>query len=177
MDELGLIKMYMWVLGAIAIIPLVLDICLAYWSKYKMRQVLMNEAARNELNQAELQEFIKELGKSPPGISGLARTVMALTVIVILGIAVLHILVQESANTNIVDNILSMLAGLLAAITGFYFGGRAAEKKPEETNQIPKQQLQNNPDSEGDESDETENGISNANKKAIKKTKKKVKRT
>jgi len=135
METTELIEMYMWVLAAIAIIPLVLDICLAYWSKYRMRQVLVNEAARNQLDQAELQEFIKELGKAPPGISGLARTVMALTVIVILGIAVLHLLVQGSENTRIIENVLSMLAGLLAAITGFYFGGRAAERKPEETKQ------------------------------------------
>jgi hypothetical protein len=137
MESEELIEMYMWILAAIAVIPLVLDICLAYWSKCKMRQVLVNEAARNQLDQAELQEFIKELGKSPPGISGLARTVMALTVIVILGIAVLHLLVQGSEDTRIVENVLSMLAGLLAAITGFYFGGRAAERKPEETKKTP----------------------------------------
>ncbi len=60
---------------------------------------------------------------------------MALTVIVILGIAVLHILVKDGQGENmkIVDNILSMLAGLWAAITGFYFGGRASEKKPDES--------------------------------------------
>ena len=38
-------------------------------------------------------------------------------------------------NTNsraVVNNILSMLAGLVAAIAGFYFGDRFAEKRAEE---------------------------------------------
>jgi hypothetical protein len=59
---------------------------------------------------------------------------MALTVILILGVAVFHILVKGAPgdDSQIINNILSMLAGLLAAITGFYFGGRAVEKKEEE---------------------------------------------
>ncbi|MHA2315620.1 MAG: hypothetical protein ACXACF_10150 [Candidatus Hermodarchaeia archaeon] len=56
---------------------------------------------------------------------------MALTVIVVLGIAVIHILAEgpRGDNSQIINNILSMLAGLLAAITGFYFGGKTAEKR------------------------------------------------
>ena len=129
------IELYILVLAFIAGIPIALDICLAYWSRRNSQQLLINEASRNHLDLSELQELIKEFAKAPPGISGLARTTMALTVIVILGIAVLHILVEDghAENMKVVDNILSMLAGLLAAITGFYFGGRAAEKKPDET--------------------------------------------
>jgi len=134
-EDMEIIELYILVLAFIAGIPIVLDICLAYWSRHKCRQLLISEASRNKLDLSELQEFIKECTKAPPGISGLARTIMALTVIVILGMAVLHILVRDgqAENMKIVDNILSMLAGLLAAITGFYFGGRAAEKKQDET--------------------------------------------
>lgn len=58
-----------------------------------------------------------------------------MSVIIVLGIATLHILVKGcpvADDSQIVNNVLSMLAGLLAAVTGFYFGGRAAEKKAKE---------------------------------------------
>jgi len=136
---MGTVILYVTVLGLVACLPMILDICLAYHSKNKTRKQLLDEAARNGLEQAELQEFIKEIGKSPPGISGLARATMALTVIVILGIAVIHILVKgdQPEGSQIVNNVLSMLAGLLAAITGFYYGGRTAEKKAEEEKTQP----------------------------------------
>ncbi len=109
MTKMEIILIYVLVVALFAGIPMILDICLAYRS-------------------------VKESGKAPRGIPGLARATMALTVIVILGIAVFHILVKGAPgdNSQIVNNILSMLAGLLAAITGFYFGGKAGEKKVEE---------------------------------------------
>jgi type IV secretory pathway VirB3-like protein len=56
---------------------------------------------------------------------------MALSVILILGIAIFHMLVQDapSEDSQIISNVLSMLGRLLAAITGFYFGGRSVEKE------------------------------------------------
>lgn len=99
---------------------------------------LIDKASLDKLDLKELKEFTKQIGKAPPGIPGLARATMALTVIVILGVAVFHVLVigvsgdiSQNINSQIVNNILSMLAGLLAAITGFYFGSRTAEKKEE----------------------------------------------
>ena len=124
---------YVVVLALAASLPMLLDICLAYRSRNKTRNLLVEKASLDKLELKELQEFIKEIGEAPPGIPGLARAVMALTVIVVLGIAVIHILVEgpQGDNSQIINNILSMLAGLLAAITGFYFGGKTAEKKKE----------------------------------------------
>lgn len=128
------ILIYVFVLALVAGFPMILDICLAYHSRNKTRNLLIKKASLDGLQLEELKEFIKESAKPPPGIPGLARAVMALTVIVILGIAVTHILVEGSPkdDSQIIDNILSMLAGLLAAITGFYFGGRTAEKATEQ---------------------------------------------
>jgi hypothetical protein len=122
---------YIVVLALVAGLPMLLDICLAYRSRNKTRNLLVEKASLDKLELKELQEFIKEIGEPPPGIPGLARAVMALTVIVVLGIAVIHILVEgpRGDNSQIINNILSMLAGLLAAITGFYFGGKTAEKR------------------------------------------------
>lgn len=101
-----IIILYVLIAAAIASTPMLLDIILAYRRS-------------------------KQTGEEPKGIPGLARATMALTVIVILAIAVFHLLVVGGSQ-DIINNVLSMLAGLLAAITGFYFGGKTTEKKPEE---------------------------------------------
>ena len=70
----------------------------------------------------------------PRGISGFRRSIIALYVVFILGMAIFHLLGQNASNPNsieIVRNVLSMLAGLVAAITGFYFGGRFTERPTE----------------------------------------------
>jgi len=130
------ILIYVLVVALFATIPEILDIFLAYRSQNKMRIILIEKASLDKLTLNELKEFVKESGKAPPGIPGLSRAIIALTVILILGIAVFHLLLFEGSpmdkdNSQIVNNVLIMLAGLLAAITGFYFGGRAVEKKEE----------------------------------------------
>jgi len=129
-----IILIYVAVVVLFASLPMILDICLAYWSLNKARNLLIDKASLDKLELKELQEFVKEIRNAPPGIPGLARATMALTVIVIMGVAVFHTLVKGApgVNSQIINNILSMLAGLLAAITGFYFGGKRVEKKMEE---------------------------------------------
>ena len=117
-----------YIIALFAGIPMVLDICLGYHNRY----ILIKEASQKGLDLNELKAII---GKAPPGIPGLARTMMSLTVILILGLAVICILMDpnfsgsKDQTLQLVNNILSMLAGLLAAITGFYFGGKATEDK------------------------------------------------
>jgi len=76
----------------------------------------------------------KRGGSELRGISGFRRAIIALTVILILGIAVFHLLANNTDTNSraVVNNVLSMLAGLVAAIAGFYFGGRFTEKRAEE---------------------------------------------
>ena len=132
---MGLVLTYVLILALFASVPIILDIVFAYMSANRTKNLLIEKASLDKLELAELKEFIKDSGKTPPGIPGLARSTMALTVIVILGMAVFHILVEgvkgeaDAVNSQIINNVLSMLAGLLAAITGFYFGGKTVEKK------------------------------------------------
>jgi hypothetical protein len=149
-----IILIYVFVLALVAGFPMILDICLAYGSRNKTRNLLIKKASLDGLQLKELQEFMKESAKPPPGIPGLARAVMALTVIVILGVAVIHILVEGSPkdDSQIIDNILSMLAGLLAAITGFYFGGKTAEKATEQKSPEEKPEAPRDTSSQGSES-------------------------
>ncbi len=75
-------------------------------------------------------------GKEPEGISGFRRSIIALTVILIIGIAMFHLLVEKNLSNDISDelvrNVLSMFTALVAAIIGFYFGGKPAEKRASE---------------------------------------------
>jgi len=67
------------------------------------------------------------------GVSGYRRSIMALTIILILAISIFHLLVNatDENSTDIISNILSILAGLTAAMAGFYFGGRFTERRAE----------------------------------------------
>ena len=129
------ILVYVVIVVAFVGVPWVIDILMAYMSQNKIRKLLVDKAFKDGLSPAELKELLKESRKAPGGIQGLYRASMALSVILILGIAVFHLLVKGAPgdSSQIISNILSMLGGLLAAITGFYFGGRAVEKKKEES--------------------------------------------
>jgi flagellar biosynthesis GTPase FlhF len=62
------------------------------------------------------------------GISGFRRTIIALTVLLIIGIALFILIDSGKDDLDVIGNVLSMLAGIVAAIAGFYFGGKVAEK-------------------------------------------------
>jgi len=68
-------------------------------------------------------------GEELKGIPGYRRSVMAITVLLILGVTLIHIVVNTPIkDVSIVNNVLSMLAGLVSVIAGFYFGGKFAGK-------------------------------------------------
>ncbi len=132
---MGIILVYVMIVALFISVPSIIDILIAYVSQYKIRKLLIEKASKDGLKPSELKELLKETGKAPGGIQGLSRATMALSVILILGIAVFHLITKDEpteGDSQIVGNVLSMLGGLLAAITGFYFGGRPAEKAAEE---------------------------------------------
>jgi hypothetical protein len=105
-----LILIYVAALIVVVCVPMVLDLILAY--------------CKNKSG----------------GTPGLARTTMALGVVVILGIAVIHVLVFkgcEGGCGETIKNVLGMLSATLASITGFYFGSKAMEKKTEDNPASP----------------------------------------
>lgn len=124
---------YILIIGIIALIPHLVDIILAYRSQNNIRKLLIEKAsADKKLDHVELKQLIKDSGKAPPGISGLSRGTMAIAAIVILGIAIFHLLTTRTAtDSQVIGNVLSMLGGLIAAIIGFYFGGKAVKEAGE----------------------------------------------
>lgn len=132
------ILVYVVIVALFISLPWVIDIFMAYRSQNKTRKLLLDKvidsASKGGLSLDELKELLKESNKAPGGMQGLSRASMALSVILILGIAVFQLLAKAAptaGDSQIVGNILSMLGGLLAAITGFYFGGRSAEQGAE----------------------------------------------
>jgi len=105
-----------------------IDIVKAYG--LKKRQLasidqLANEVAK--LDHKELVDLLAGVGQAPTGIRALSRSTMTLTVLVVLGIGVVHTLVVLR-DTEVAKTILSILGGLVAAAAGFYFGGRTAQE-------------------------------------------------
>jgi hypothetical protein len=132
----NIIWVYVLVVAIIAFLPLLIDVIMTHKSQIKIRKSLLEKAATDQFKLNELKELIKATGKSPRGLTGLYRGTMAITVIVILGIALFHLLITRSVNDNqIIGNVLSMLGSLIAAIIGFYFGGRAVKEGGESANE------------------------------------------
>ena len=77
-------------------------------------------------------------GEDRSGISGFRRATIALTVILILGLAVFHLMNDTNgvASNETVKSVVNILAGLVAAISGFYFGGRFSEKRADKADKL-----------------------------------------
>jgi hypothetical protein len=124
---------YIIIVAMIALIPHLVDIIYAYKSQNNIRKLLIEKAsADKKLDHEELKLLIKDSGKAPPGITGLSRGTMAISAIAILGIALFHLLTTRTeTDSQVIGNVLSMLGGLIAAIIGFYFGGKAVKEAGE----------------------------------------------
>ncbi len=72
-------------------------------------------------------DSLKDLTQAT-GISGFTRGQISMTVIFILGIAVILVLFAFQADTAIVSNVVSMLGATLAAVVGFYFGEKGSSQ-------------------------------------------------
>jgi hypothetical protein len=70
---------------------------------------------------------VQETLKQPvTGITGFTRGMIAMAIIFLIGISVLLIMFANRGDPQIINNIISMLGTTLAAIAGFYFGGKIA---------------------------------------------------
>ncbi len=136
-----ILLIYAVVLVAVASLPMILDLLLAYRAKHRMADlihVMIQMIPQDDLVRREIPKFLHELEAPPAGVPGLARATMALSVVAVLGLATFHLLVfgTPAGDTQVINNVLSVLGGLLAAVAGFYFGGKAAEKKTETSSQV-----------------------------------------
>jgi hypothetical protein len=98
----------------------------AYAFSRQTRDKLLN-ALGEKLSATQVNEMIKI---SPSGIAGTTRSIFTYGLLVVLTAAVFHLLVfspHVDASKN-ADKILTVLAGALSAVIGFYFGSKATSE-------------------------------------------------
>src|SRR5205809_2999366 len=95
---------------------------------YPLVETMVHKASSDGLQLGELQELASVLSKAPTGVTGLARTTIALTVATIISVVlVLLVLTGGAAAQDFVKTIVTALVTAFATIIGFYFGARTAE--------------------------------------------------
>ncbi len=104
------------------------DIKKSYQERYKVLDNLQKPATVDEI-----KALLANMDQGPTGFTGLTRGIVAVTLILVLGIAVFHLVVFAPKVPPIAEQLLTLLAGTLTAITGFYFGSKAVAEATEAT--------------------------------------------
>lgn len=88
----SLIVIYVIIVALFAAVPVLINLLLAYLlankERHKLMRQLIEKVASDQLVLGELKEILEESRKESFAMPGLARQMMALTVILVLGIAV-----------------------------------------------------------------------------------------
>ncbi len=103
------------------------DIRKAYAFASQTRGAIIVHAAGGGLTAEELRLLLTELGHAPPGIPGLARTLMSFTLMLIVAVALFYVLFSGSSEVpEVVDKTLTVMTTALTTVIAFYFGARTA---------------------------------------------------
>jgi hypothetical protein len=116
-------------------IPLALDARRAYRHQYRAwREIvarLERDASRGAggLSLPEMQALLAEISRPPSGIVGLARSLMAFTIITILGFFLIALAFSHSTDAqDLRKTMITSLLSVLATIIGFYFGNKSSDR-------------------------------------------------
>lgn len=128
-ESIALLGLLILLLLVFATAPILLNM---YWAfKYLSRgQGILEELVKKNQGNVpdrDLVEAVKgAFGVQPVGVQGVGRSTMALTIVVIVGIAVFYVLLYpiDVDRSTLVRDVLLTLAGAISSIIGFYFGGR-----------------------------------------------------
>jgi hypothetical protein len=113
------------------------------WRRKGQRELFdkVIEGARKKgggLSVEEVRQFMSAIDQPPRGASGLTRSLLALTIVTLVGVAMVATLVSTSADS--VDQrktIITSLLSITATISGFYFGARTAQTSNEQATKPP----------------------------------------
>jgi len=114
-------------IGLIVLLPLICtiyDIRKSYAERADVFKKLQPHATTDQV-----RALLKDMDQGPTGLVGLTRGLLALTLVLALAFAAFHLVVFTPAKVpDIADKLIMLLAGTLTAITGFYFGSKAAQE-------------------------------------------------
>jgi hypothetical protein len=134
----------MWfvpLLLALVAMPLVMlwvDIAKAYQFASERWSAIIAHAAQDGLRLDEQQGLLMELRKAPPGIPGLARTMLAFMLILIVALTLFFVLTSGIDKVpDIVDKTITVLTTAVTTVIAFYFGARTATAATEAAAQPP----------------------------------------
>jgi hypothetical protein len=122
----GLVAFYVALIVAFPWCLTLADVNHAYREQRQARLELVQKLP-SSISTEDAKLLIAEIDRGPAGIKALTRGAVALTLLMILGIAVFHIMVLTPKVPDVVEKLLTLLAGAFTSITGFYFGTRASE--------------------------------------------------
>ncbi len=118
---------------ALLLLFVVLIVLLPIWAtiydirkSYEERHKVFADLQRNT-TAGDTAALLKQMDQGPTGFMGLTRGLIALTLILVLAFAVFYLVVFAPPTIpSVAERLLTLLAGTLTAITGFYFGSRTA---------------------------------------------------
>lgn len=82
----------------------------------------------NQASPDEIRQMFKDIASGPPGLTGLTRGLVALTLLLTLAFVAIHMVVFQPAIPELADKLIMLLAGTLTSVIGFYFGSKAASE-------------------------------------------------
>ncbi len=118
-----LLPLYLGLIFALPIICTIYDI----YKSYKERATVLGQL-QSHLPTDEIKALLVDMDRGPTGLTGLTRGIVAVTLILVLAVAVFHLVVFAPKVPDVAEKLLMLLAGTLTAITGFYFGSKATSE-------------------------------------------------
>ncbi|MGO8758589.1 MAG: IPT/TIG domain-containing protein [Terracidiphilus sp.] len=128
--QLHLLLLYVLLLVSLPFICTIYDIRRSYQERKVVLDKLPDHATMDHV-----AALLGKMDQGPTGLTGLTRGLIAITLVLALAIAAFHLIVfAPTGLPDIADKLIMLLAGTLTAITGFYFGAKAAsEGTPQKT--------------------------------------------
>lgn len=122
--QLYLLLLYVLLLVSLPFICTIYDIRRSYQERKVVLDKLPSHATMDHV-----AALLSKMDQGPTGLTGLTRGLIAITLVLALAIAAFHLIVFAPAGIpDIADKLIMLLAGTLTAITGFYFGSKAASE-------------------------------------------------
>ena len=137
----------LWFIGVVATaaallwaLPLLYDVWQANrWRAGRQYDLLKDLIAKPEkVTVEEIRQLVSAMDTQPRGTHGLTRSLLGLTLMTFVGVAMLATLVSTAADSgDLRKTIVTSLLSILATIAGFYFGARTAQSSTEQVTRPP----------------------------------------